>query len=228
MNGVEAALRARGNPERAAFTAHYFPTSMEILGVSTPEMRAVLAPCRKLPPAEMIALCRTLIAGGTHEGRQAAYDLLDRSARARALLGADEIETLGRGMDNWASVDAYACGLAGRAWNAGQLDEARVLRWARSPDRWWRRAALVSTVPLNMKSRGGRGDPGRTLPACEALAGDPDDMVAKALSWALRALLPHAAGEVLALVARPEVAARVRREVLNKHRTGLKLPAREA
>lgn len=56
-------------------------------------------------------------------------------------------------------------------------------------DRWvWRRAVSVSTVPLNMKSRGGIGDPQRTLAVCDLLIADRDDMVVKALSWALREL----------------------------------------
>lgn len=46
--------------------------------------------------------------------------------------------------------------------------------------------ALVFTVGLNQKSQGGKGDPARTMMVCEALASDRDDMVVKALSWALR------------------------------------------
>ncbi|HUS10646.1 MAG TPA: DNA alkylation repair protein, partial [Pyrinomonadaceae bacterium] len=61
-------------------------------------------------------------------------------------------------------------------------------RWARSKNRWLRRTALVSTVPLNNKARGGRGDSERTLMICEMLLDDRDDMVIKALSWALREL----------------------------------------
>ena len=62
-------------------------------------------------------------------------------------------------------------------------------RLGRAPsDRWWRRAALVSTVPLNLRAAGGTGDTSRTLAICEQLAADRDDMVVKALSWALREL----------------------------------------
>ena len=41
--------------------------------------------------------------------------------------------------------------------------------WARSRDLWWRRAAMVSTVPLNNKARGGNGDVLRTLKVCKML-----------------------------------------------------------
>jgi 3-methyladenine DNA glycosylase AlkD len=62
------------------------------------------------------------------------------------------------------------------------------MQWARSRDPWWRRAALVSTVPLNAKSLGGVGDTKRTIRICTALRADRDPMVVKALSWALREL----------------------------------------
>jgi 3-methyladenine DNA glycosylase AlkD len=102
-------------------------------------------------------------------------------------------------MDNWGAVDQFAM-LAGPAWRSGQVSDACVLRWARSPSRWWRRAALVCTVFLNRRSQGGEGDVRRTLMICEPLAGDRDEMVAKAMSWALRDLLVHDRKAVRALL----------------------------
>jgi 3-methyladenine DNA glycosylase AlkD len=98
--------------------------------------------------------------------------------------------------------------------------------WTRSKDRWWRRAALVSTVPLNSKARGGTGDTRRTLEICQLLVDDRDDMVIKALSWALRELAkrdPTAVREFLK-ANQHALAARVIREVKNKLSTGLKNP----
>jgi 3-methyladenine DNA glycosylase AlkD len=61
------------------------------------------------------------------------------------------------------------------------------------------------------------------------LAADHEDMVVKALSWALRALAVHDPAAVRAFLEENEVvlAARVKREVRNKLRTGLKNPKRE-
>jgi 3-methyladenine DNA glycosylase AlkD len=116
--------------------------------------------------------------------------------------------------------------LAGPAWREGQIADRVVHRWAASPDRWWRRTALVCTVALNNKARGGAGDGPRTVDVCQLLVADRDDMVVKALSWALRELAKRDA-----LTARPfvdqhekDLAARVLREVGNKMRTGLKNP----
>ena len=126
-------------------------------------------------------------------------------------------------MQGWGEVDTVAY-LAGLAWREGQVSDEVIHRWAHSPNRWWRRAALVSTVPLNAKSQGGRGDARRTLAVCRLLLEDRDDMVVKAMSWALRALAmrePRVVGDFVD--AREDVlAARVVREVRNKLRTGRK------
>jgi len=101
-----------------------------------------------------------------------------------------------------------------------------IHRWAGSPDRWWRRTALVCTVALNNKARGGNGDTERTLAVCRLLLSDRDDMVVKAMSWALRELAkrdPEAVRWFLAEHAN-DLAARVVREVRNKLATGLKNP----
>ena len=98
--------------------------------------------------------------------------------------------------------------------------------WARSPDRWWRRAALVSTVPINNKARGGSGDVSRTLDICKILVTDHDDMVLKAMSWALRELGKHYPTAVRSFIKSHQraLAPRVIREVRNKLETGLKNP----
>ena len=140
-----------------------------------------------------------LLDGGTFEGRQAAYEIPARHKPAFAALSTSEVERLGKGIDNWASVDSFSSLISGPAWHEGRVTDAAVTKWARSPDRWWRRAAVVSTVPLNQKSKGGTGDTPRTLLICKLVAADRNDMVAKGLSWALRELAerdPQAVGRI--------------------------------
>jgi 3-methyladenine DNA glycosylase AlkD len=84
-------------------------------------------------------------------------------------------------------------------------------------------------VPLNNRARGATspaGDAIRTLVVCRALAADRADMVVKALSWALRELARRDPQAVKAFMAEQgeALAPRVRREVGNKLRTGLKNP----
>jgi hypothetical protein len=177
---------------------------------------------RDEPATAVLAVALALV----HRQRWVAYELIYHHPGGLGALDTTSVERLGRGIDDWGSVDAFGCALSGPAWRVGRLPDAVVQGWAASPDRWWRRAALVTTVPLNLRSRGGTGDAGRTLDICARLVADRDDMVVKALSWALRALAvvePAAVAEFLR-VHDDALAARVRREVRNKLETGLKNP----
>jgi 3-methyladenine DNA glycosylase AlkD len=175
---------------------------------------------------QMLDLAHALIATGSRRNRWFAYELIHDHKPALHSLDAEELEQLGKGMSSWDQVDTFAPYLSGVAWRRGQIDDATIHRWAASPDRWWRRAALVCTVALNIRARGGRGDVPRTLPVCALLVDDRDDMVVKALSWALRAAIEHdrAAVEDFLAAHDERLAARVKREVRNKLATGLKNP----
>jgi len=197
---------------------------------NTPTVRAVrrqVSPqLRRASPGFVMALARQLIAD--YGCRGVAYELIKNHKGAFERLGQSELEELGQGMDSWGAVDAFARILAGPAWLNGQVPDELIHTWARSEDRWWRRAALVCTVALNVRSHGGLGDVPRTLAVCRLLVGDHDDMVVKAMSWALRELVVHDPEAVVGFLAEHDdaLAARVKREVRNKLATGLKTPRR--
>lgn len=153
-------------------------------------------------------------------------ELIANHRAALVSLTRADLEQLGEGMDTWDQVDCFAPYLAGPAWRAGQIGDEVIAAWARSSDRWWRRAALVSTTRLNVL--GTKGDARRTLAVCDMLIADRDDMVVKAMSWALRALAIRDRDAVVryAEANREKLAPRVVREVGNKLRTGLKTPRR--
>ena len=152
--------------------------------------------------------------------RWVAYEVIVNHGETYRQLNDEAVERLGTGIDSWHTVDAFARILAGPAWRDGLIGDETIFRWARSKDRWWRRAALVSTVALNVRSRGGTGDAERTLTVCRMLVADSDDMVVKALSWALRELVVHDAGivaEVRTLTTKSNFSRReIKREVHNK------------
>jgi len=91
---------------------------------------------------------------------------------------------------------------------------------------WLGALALVSTVPLNSRTHGGRGDPTRTLRVGRMLMDDREPMVVKALSWALRELAKREPAAVRSFLGEysGRLPALVLREVRNKLETGLKNP----
>jgi 3-methyladenine DNA glycosylase AlkD len=183
---------------------------------------------RDAPARQVLAIGESLIL--ERGQRFVGSELIHEHAEARAALRAAHLRRLAKGLDSWASVDIYGSLLSGPAWREKQVPDSLIHGWARSRDRWLRRTSLVSTVPLNVAARGGHGDARRTLAVCRLLIDDRDDMVEKALSWALRCLVEHDRAGVESFLTRHDarLAARVRREVRNKLRTGLKNPGRSA
>ena len=179
----------------------------------------------KAQPAQVLELARRMIDLGL---RGWAYEVVHFHRPTLRSLDAAAIESIGEGIAGWAAVDTFGGQLAGPAWVNGQIADEDVHRWAKSPDLWWRRTALVATTGLNVKSRGGTGDAPRTLAVCAMLAADREDMIVKAMSWALRELVPWDPDAVERFLAEREdvLAARVKREVRNKLTTGLKNPRR--
>jgi 3-methyladenine DNA glycosylase AlkD len=182
----------------------------------------------KAPPQSVVALALRLVRHAAVP-RFVAYELILCHRQALGSLKAKSLEDLGAGNNGWGEVDAFACYVAGPAWREHQISDSVIRRWARSRDRWWRRTALVSTVPLNNKARGGSGDTGRTLSICEMLVADRDEMVVKALSWALRELSKRDTDSVGKFVREHKdvLAKRIIREVTSKLKTGLKNPRKQ-
>jgi 3-methyladenine DNA glycosylase AlkD len=190
-------------------------------GAKTPDVRAIRKEytrrLKKAPAEKVVDLAWRL---RNHYGhRFVPYELLFYHKAALASLDESQVEALGQGIDSWSATDVFAHYISGPAWKAGQLTDATLERWARASDRWWRRAALVSTVYLY-------GDTQRTLRMCRMLVDDGDDMIVKAMSWALRALIRYDRTAVGSFLAEYDdrLAARVKREARNKLETGLKNP----
>lgn len=216
------------NAKRAAFEIDAEIRALPVQ--NTANVRAIRCKySRKLKQASpkfILDLARELF---EHYGqRWVSYELIQKHGAAFESIGKAELEEFGRGINSWDTVDAFARILSGPAWLNGQVADKLIHKWATSKDRWWRRAALVSTVALNVRSHGGRGDIARTLEVCRLLVDDHDDMVVQATSWALRQLVPHDADAVRVFLRKHEdvLAARAKREVRNKLTTGLKNPKR--
>jgi len=146
-----------------------------------------------------------------------AYELIQHHREAPSLMNERLLRKLARTLDSWDAVDMFSMYLAGPAWRDGRIDASVIEKWTRSSDRWWRRAALVSTVPLSRVKR-----TKEALAICKLLVADRDDIVVKAMSWAVREASKKDAKAAQRFIDEHDVAARVRREVTAKIRTGLK------
>ena len=202
-------LRRRGVPEARAVRKRL---SSRLKTARGEDVVAIGAAIAAAPPLKLA------------RARWVGWELINQHRAALASLDRATVEALGVGNSSWDEVDGYGICIAGPAWLRGQVSDADMRRWARSKDLWRRRATLVATVVLNSKSHGGHGDVRRTLAIATLLIDDREDMVVKAMSWALRCLVPWDRGAVEDFLARHEgrLAARIKRETRTKLRTGKK------
>jgi 3-methyladenine DNA glycosylase AlkD len=170
--------------------------------------------------AHVIAVAEALEAVSPQEGKWLAYELIRHHNAAFAEVSPLLIDRFVERAASWYAVDALGTILTGALWAAGRLPDAMIDAWSRSDERWFRRSALVATVGRNAV----KPDPERTFALCLRLAGDRDDMVEKAVSWALRWLSQKDRAVVDAFMDEhgERFRPRVRREVGHKLATGLK------
>jgi 3-methyladenine DNA glycosylase AlkD len=222
------ALSELGSSERREKMKNYVPTRQQMIGVSNPDIKKLLKEIRveydPSSPIQWIMLCKDLVATGVFECQILAFEMIGRDKKLLNALEYRDLAALGRNLDNWASVDHYSVGIYGVLWGKGVVKDRHINTLLKSNNFWDRRMAVVSTVALNLKSRGGTGDTARTLAVCERVVVDHHDMIQKALSWALRELSKRDREALITFMDRHEnrLANRVVREVNHKLEFGTK------
>lgn len=184
--GVDAALRSRAAPGRAAAEKAYLKSDLEHYGCSVPAVRAVAREAFRSGPLDhdgLVALARDLWSAPVHERRLAAVELLVLGAE---LLGPGDmplLERLLREARPWALVDPLAASVVGAVVARHPEAAATLDRWAGDDDVWLRRSALLALLgPL----RRGEGDFERFSRYADALLDDRRFFVRKAIGWVLR------------------------------------------
>jgi hypothetical protein len=172
------------------------------------------------PAHDLIALAEALEHGAPQQEKWVAYELIRFHSGAFAAAGEAHVEDFAARIASWYATDAFGTVLSGPLWARGRLPDRLFDGWSRSENRWLRRSALVATVGRNAV----KPDPPATFELCLRLAPDRDEMVEKAVSWALRFLSQRDRPAVVAFMDAQgrRFGARVRREVRHKLDTGVK------
>jgi hypothetical protein len=154
-------LEGTADPKRIEMARRSYPTRMRVIGVIVPKIKVLLKEVKKktagYTPRDKIELAKLLVGTGIFECQQLAYEYLGNDKNALGRIRERDIEELGRNLDNWVSVDYYAGLIVGYAWREGIISIRKIKGYLKSPDHWIRRIAVVSTVALNQKARGGEG-----------------------------------------------------------------------
>ena len=86
------------------------------------------------PGEDLAALGKGLVESNIFEARQLAYMMLSDQKSVLEGMTITELEELGKGMDNWASVDTFSTLLAGVLWRNGKIKDQDVQNWTESED----------------------------------------------------------------------------------------------
>ncbi|MEZ0069445.1 3-methyladenine DNA glycosylase AlkD [Streptacidiphilus sp. MAP12-20] len=177
-----------GSEERAAWDRDYLHSEMTHLGVPLPELRrAVSAVRRALPPLtrdDVVALAGLLWRGTVYDHRQAAVQLLAQQARLLTPADLPTLEAMLRAARTWALVDTLAVHVAGRITLQHREAVGAVIDgWAGDEDFWIRRSALLVLLP---GIRADTPDLERLDRYAEAMVGESEFFVRKAIGWVLR------------------------------------------
>jgi len=185
--GWERELRRLGSAERAAQEKAYLKSDREFAGVSMPVMRSLvkswLAARAGAGRDEVTSLAVQLWASPLHECRQCAVVLLEATSAGLVPADLELVEEFLRTSFTWALVDGLAANVAGDLVERYPELGRTLDRWARDENFWIRRSALLALLrPL----RRGGGDFGRFAGYADAMLGEREFFIRKAIGWVLR------------------------------------------
>ncbi len=184
---IRRVLKDGGSAPHAEGVQRFFKEQVASRGWYTAELRRVAARFRRAMlkehgPAYLVAVADQLFRGNVLEEKAMAVLLLEKSATE---FGSKEFRLFESWLDrvsSWADHDALAHYLIAPMLLSDPARMRVVFGWARSRNRWRRRAAAVALV------RGARQKmfTGEIARVAELLLRDPDHMVQKGLGWLLR------------------------------------------
>ena len=156
-------------------------------GVGVPAIRAVAKGVASARPTlghdGVIALATALWATPVYERRLTAVELLNLYSDRLGPADGSVIEHLLRDAATWALVDGLAMHVVGRMVDRHQELGSMLDRWAGDSDFWIRRSAMLA---LLVALRQGQGDFERFSRYADAMLGDREFFIRKAIGWVLR------------------------------------------
>ena len=184
---IRSVLKGGGSAEHAAGVQWFFKEEIQSRGWRTADLRRALRRIRTEIRSQfgfdfLVEVADQLFSGEVLEEKVAAVFLLENLDPE---MGDREFRMLERWLDrisSWADHDGLVHYLISPMVASKPARTRNVFRWARSSNRWHRRAACVALI------RGARKKMffAETQRLTELLLDDEDDMVQKGLGWLLR------------------------------------------
>jgi len=207
MNTAHIRTALREKLETLADPAHrkgsraFFKNEINPLGVRCKDLNALVAQqwrvVRHLDTLELLTLFNALWQSDVFEEPVVASKLCSRALPRFEPSVFDTFERwLSTRVSNWAHCDVLCTQCLGGLYALHPATAEKSLPWLASPNRWVRRGAAVSLVPL---ARHGLCC-GQVFHVADALLEDEDDLVRKGYGWMLKELSHVWPREVLEFV----------------------------
>jgi 3-methyladenine DNA glycosylase AlkD len=184
---IRSILKDGGSAQHASGVQWFFKDEIKSHGWYTAELRRAVRRCRREILREhdldfLVTVADKLFSGPVLEEKVAAVFLLEKMD---AQFGDREFRMFESWLDrisSWADHDGLVHYLIAPMVAAKPARVKNVFRWAKSRDRWHRRAACVALI------RGARVKMffPEIVKLSDSLLADDDDMVQKGLGWLLR------------------------------------------
>jgi 3-methyladenine DNA glycosylase AlkD len=184
---LRRALKNGGSAEHAAGVQWFFKREIKSRGWYTADLRRAAVGLRRQVRQEqglefLVEVADHLFSGSVLEEKAAAVFLLEK---LDSEFGDHEFKLFESWLDrisSWADHDALVHDLIAPMIVSKPARAKAVFRWAKSPNRWHRRAACVALI------RGSRAKMffPEITELSDFLLADADDMVQKGLGWLLR------------------------------------------
>lgn len=189
LGDLLADFAVHSDPDRAEFERRYLKSDREFLGVTVPTVRSVVGSTVRTRDvssrSDVLALAAACWEHPSFDARRAAVEVL--TARRAVLEPRDltVVEAMIRDGETWAIVDALAQKVAGAIVSAFPSETGPVLdRWSTDADSFWvRRASMLALLD---DLRAGAGDWDRFTRYADAMLGEREFFIRKAIGWILR------------------------------------------
>ncbi len=187
IESIRAELRANTDKKTQATAQNYFKERIKAYGVKTAVVNGIATKhwleVHSLGKSEIFRLCEELLRSGYMEEAFLATAWLPKMVEQFA---SDDLEIfkfwIDHYVDNWAKCDSFCNHTVGDFVEKYPQSINEVVSWAKSDNRWLRRASAVSLILPARKGRFLK----EVLEISTTLLCDKDDLVQKGYGWLLR------------------------------------------
>ena len=184
---IRSILKGQGSAQHAEGVQWFFKEEIKSRGWYTADLRRLAAVYRKAIQKELsfdflAQVADQLFRGRVLEEKVVAVFLLEKSTGDLSDENFAMLESWLDRISSWADHDGLVHYLIAPMVAAKPARAARVFEWAKSPDRWHRRAACVALIQGTRQKKFFS----QITRLSNYLLDDQDDMVQKGLGWLLR------------------------------------------